>query len=175
MQRDQSGLEILDEGECRDLLAGARIGRIVFTHQALPAVQPVNFVLSRDHIVIKTSRTSRLATAAANTVVAFEIDEFDTAARTGWSVVVVGRARRVTDPRELAALAALPLRSWAPRGARRLHPRPVRARDRPADRRAGRHALSAPFRWAVSESSISRACVASRRSTTSPAKRRVSS
>ncbi|MCP9948113.1 MULTISPECIES: pyridoxamine 5'-phosphate oxidase family protein [Actinomadura] len=114
MQRDQSGLEILDEGECRDLLAGARIGRIVFTHQALPAVQPVNFVLSRDHIVIKTSRTSRLATAAANTVVAFEIDEFDTAARTGWSVVVVGRARRVTDPRELAALAALPLRSWAP-------------------------------------------------------------
>lgn len=114
MQLDQSGLEILDEDECRDLLARTMIGRIVFTHQALPAVQPVNFVLDRGDIVIKTSRTSRLTTAAADTVVAFEIDEYDTEARTGWSVVVVGRARRVTDPREIIRLEALPLRSWAP-------------------------------------------------------------
>lgn len=114
MKFDQSGLEILDEDECRDLLGRAVIGRIVFTHQALPAVQPVNFVVSGRDIVFRTSRTSRLATAAADTVVAFEIDDFDTAARAGWSVVVVGRARRVTDPREIAALEALPLDSWAP-------------------------------------------------------------
>ncbi|RSN70981.1 pyridoxamine 5'-phosphate oxidase family protein [Actinomadura sp. WAC 06369] len=114
MQVDQSGLEILDEDECRDLLGRAAIGRIVFTHRALPAVQPVNFVVARRDIVIRTSRTSRLATAAADTVVAFEIDDVDTAARTGWSVVVVGRARRVTDPREIAALEALPLDTWVP-------------------------------------------------------------
>lgn len=114
MQVDQSGLEILDEDECRDLLGRAVVGRIVFTHRALPAVQPVNFVVARRDIVIRTSRTSRLATAAADTVVAFEIDDVDTASRTGWSVVVVGRARRVTDPREIAALEALPLDSWAP-------------------------------------------------------------
>ncbi|OLT12131.1 pyridoxamine 5'-phosphate oxidase [Actinomadura sp. CNU-125] len=114
MEFDQSGLEILDEDECRALLARAVIGRVVFTHQALPAVQPVNFVVGGRDIVFKTSRTSRLATAAADTVVAFEIDDFDITARTGWSVVVVGRARRVTAPRQLAALEALPLHSWAP-------------------------------------------------------------
>lgn len=114
MKLDQSGLRILDEDECRALLARAVIGRIVFTHQALPAVQPVNFVLSRGDIVIKVSRTSRLATAAADTVVAFEIDDYDIEAETGWSVVAVGRARRVTDPRETTRLEALPLRTWAP-------------------------------------------------------------
>lgn len=87
MQLDQSGLEILDEDECRALLARAVIGRIVFTHHALPAIQPVNFALSDGDIVIRTSRRSRLATAASDTVVAFEIDDFDAEKRTGWSVV----------------------------------------------------------------------------------------
>ncbi|MFA1545872.1 pyridoxamine 5'-phosphate oxidase family protein [Actinomadura chokoriensis] len=114
MQLDHSGLEILDEDQCRTLLSRATIGRIVFTHHALPAVQPVNFAVSDGDIVIRTSRTSRLARAAADTIVAFEIDEFDTAARTGWSVVVVGPARHVADPGDAAALEALPLRSWAP-------------------------------------------------------------
>lgn len=125
MQLDQSGLEILDEDECRALLTGTTIGRIVFTHQALPAVQPVNFIFSQGSIVIRTSRTSRLATAATDTVVAFEVDEFDTTARAGWSVVVVGRARRVTDPRDIATLETLPLDSWAPGGRDtfiRIHP-----------------------------------------------------
>lgn len=114
MQLDHSGLEILDEDECRRLLERAEIGRIVFTHHALPAVQPVNFAVSGGDIVIRTSPTSRLAKAAADTIVAFEIDEFDTAAETGWSVVAVGPARHVTDAADAAALEALPLRTWAP-------------------------------------------------------------
>ncbi|TDE34317.1 pyridoxamine 5'-phosphate oxidase family protein [Actinomadura sp. 6K520] len=114
MHLDQSGLEILDRDECLALLSRAAIGRIVFTHQALPAVQPVNFVFDGTNIVIKVSRTSRLATAAAGTIVAFEVDEFDIAARTGWSVVAVGPARHVTDPDELRTLDRLPLRTWAP-------------------------------------------------------------
>ncbi len=114
MELDNSGLEVLGEDECRALLAGAAIGRIVFTHHALPAVQPVNFAVSGGDIVFRTSRTSRLAKAAADTIVAFEIDEFDTAAETGWSVVAVGPARHVADPADAAVLAALPLRSWAP-------------------------------------------------------------
>ncbi|MER7542921.1 pyridoxamine 5'-phosphate oxidase family protein [Actinomadura sp.] len=114
MEPEQSRPQVLDEDECRALLAGAAVGRIVFTHRALPAVQPVNFVLSGGDIVIKVSRASRLATAAAGTVVAFEIDDYDAGAGTGWSVVAVGRARRVTDPREITVLDALPLRTWAP-------------------------------------------------------------
>ncbi|MFD0899183.1 pyridoxamine 5'-phosphate oxidase family protein [Actinomadura sediminis] len=114
MQFDHGGLQILDDEECRSLLATAPLGRIVFTDRALPAVQPVNFVLADGDVVIRTSPHSRLAAAARDAVVAFEIDAFDAAARTGWSVVVVGHARAVADPSELAALRDLPLRSWAP-------------------------------------------------------------
>jgi nitroimidazol reductase NimA-like FMN-containing flavoprotein (pyridoxamine 5'-phosphate oxidase superfamily) len=114
MQFDRSGLEILGPGECRDLLRRAEVGRIVFTHNALPAIQPVNYVLDGEDIVFRTSRTSRLATAATGTIVAFEIDAVDPRARTGWSVVAVGPARRVSAPGEVAALEKAELRTWAP-------------------------------------------------------------
>lgn len=114
MHLDHSGLEILGLDDCRTLLGRAEVGRIVFTHHALPAIQPVNFVLHGEHIVFKTSRTSRLFTAVTGAIVAFEVDKVDTASRKGWSVVVVGPARLVTAPAELSELGALPLRSWAP-------------------------------------------------------------
>jgi len=46
-----------------------------------------------------------------------EIDGADTAARTGWSVLVRGEAIEVTGTAELARLRKLPLDPWAP-GAR---------------------------------------------------------
>jgi hypothetical protein len=47
-------------------------------------------------------------------VVAFEVDEFDAAAHTGWSVLVTGVASEVTDPDELEAARGLQLPRWAP-------------------------------------------------------------
>ncbi|MFI6520949.1 pyridoxamine 5'-phosphate oxidase family protein [Spirillospora sp. NPDC050679] len=112
MHYDRGGLEVLDADECRSLLAGASLGRIVFTDRALPAVQPVTFALSGGDIVIRTFAASRLASAARNSVVAFEADEFDEAAPSGWSVVMVGHARLVSDPAELARLQDLALSPW---------------------------------------------------------------
>ncbi|MEU4223463.1 pyridoxamine 5'-phosphate oxidase family protein [Nonomuraea sp. NPDC026600] len=114
MQLDSSGLVVLSREECFHLLASAAIGRIVFTDRALPAVQPVNFCLDGDSIVIRTAIGSKLAAATRQAVVAFEADEFDPEMRTGWSVTTVGHARAVRDPTELARLAALPLEPWAP-------------------------------------------------------------
>ncbi|MEU6036784.1 pyridoxamine 5'-phosphate oxidase family protein [Actinomadura sp. NPDC047616] len=114
MPLDRSGLEILDADQCRSLLAGAPVGRVVFTDRALPAVQPVNFALVDDEVVIRTSNGSKLAAAVRGAVVAFEADDFDATTRTGWSVVVVGHARVVTDPGELEQLRRLPLSPWAP-------------------------------------------------------------
>ncbi|MEW9549840.1 pyridoxamine 5'-phosphate oxidase family protein [Nonomuraea sp. NPDC050783] len=116
MELDSSGLQVLTETECLRLLAGTPIGRIVFTDRALPAVQPVAFCLDRDAIVIRTGTGSKLAAATRRAVVAFEIDDYDPASRTGWSVSVVGHARAVADPAEAARLAALPLEPWAPGG-----------------------------------------------------------
>ncbi len=104
----------LNEEECRELLGTAVIGRLAFTEGALPAVQPVHFALLGSHIVIPTRPGSKVAAATANTVVAFEADDFDPQTRTGWSVTAVGPSRLLTDQREMAELDDLGLRPWAP-------------------------------------------------------------
>ena len=109
---DSGGMEILTERECRDLLGGVSLGRVVFTDRALPAIQPVTFVLSGSEVIIRTPAGSKLAAAARDAVVAFEADEFDSALRAGWSVVVLGHARLIAEDGELARLRALHLRPW---------------------------------------------------------------
>ena len=104
----------LNEEECRELLGTAVIGRLAFTEGALPAVQPVHFTLLGGHVFIPTRPGSKVAAATANTVVAFEADDFDPRTKTGWSVTTVGPSRLLTDPDEIDALEALGLRPWAP-------------------------------------------------------------
>ncbi|WP_061290307.1 pyridoxamine 5'-phosphate oxidase family protein [Herbidospora cretacea] len=114
MRTDSAGLSVLSREECLRLLAVTPIGRLVFTHRALPAVQPVNFVLDGESVVVRTAIGSRLAAATRDAVVAFEIDDIDSRTGSGWSVTVLGRARGVTDPAEVARLATLPLLPWTP-------------------------------------------------------------
>ncbi|MDH2425375.1 pyridoxamine 5'-phosphate oxidase family protein [Sphaerisporangium sp. TRM90804] len=114
MKVDSAGLRVLTRHECLHLLTQTPIGRIVFTDRALPAVQPVNYHFDGVHIVIRTTAGSKLAAATRNAVVAFEADEIDPQARTGWSVTVVGHARTATEPAEVERLTALPLHPWAP-------------------------------------------------------------
>ncbi|MGR6915533.1 pyridoxamine 5'-phosphate oxidase family protein [[Actinomadura] parvosata] len=113
MKLDSAGLQVLTHEECMRLLPSRPIGRIVFTDRALPAVQPVNFCLNDQDIVIRTAAGSKLAAATRRSVVAFEVDDFDTEARSGWSVTVVGYARVADDPAEIARLRDLPLTPWA--------------------------------------------------------------
>ncbi|MEO3811600.1 pyridoxamine 5'-phosphate oxidase family protein [Sphaerisporangium sp. B11E5] len=114
MKLDSAGLRVLSRAECLRLLRTTPIGRIVFTDRALPAVQPVNFHLDGEEIVIRTAVGTKLAIATRRAVVAFEADDIDWESRTGWSVTVVGRARAVTDPGEIRRLETLPLVPWAP-------------------------------------------------------------
>src|SRR5512139_3927707 len=114
MDSDTHGLEVLDRPECLALLRCVPLGRIVFTDRALPAVQPVNFTVHEGDVIIRTSAGSKLAAAARRAVVAFEIDEYDAASRSGWSVVIVGQAEVVSDPGENERLDSLPLDTWAP-------------------------------------------------------------
>jgi uncharacterized protein len=111
---DSAGLEALSPHDCLALARTMPIGRIVFTDQALPAVQPVNFLLADGCVVFRTGEGTKLAAALRDTVVAFEIDDYDTRTESGWSVTVVGRAEPVIDAAESARLARLPLRTWAP-------------------------------------------------------------
>ncbi|KUH86217.1 pyridoxamine 5'-phosphate oxidase [Mycobacterium sp. GA-1999] len=105
-------LEALNRRQCLDLLQGVRVGRLVFTEDALPAVQPVNFRLWRDDVVIRVAGGPKLAAATNNQVVAFQADELDADLRTGWSVTVVGHAEPITDVEELVELSGTFLQPW---------------------------------------------------------------
>jgi uncharacterized protein len=111
---ESAGLEVLEPSESLRLLGATPIGRIVFTDQAMPAVQPVNFVIDGDALLIRTAPGSKLDAAARNAVVAFEVDDIDHDNQRGWSVTVIGHAEMVTDEAELHRMASLPLRSWSP-------------------------------------------------------------
>lgn len=76
------------------LPAGVGYGRIVFTAGALPAIRLVNHLVDNDEIIIR------------------EADQIDPRQRIGWSAVVTGYARRVTEPREVTRFEAALTPGW---------------------------------------------------------------
>jgi nitroimidazol reductase NimA-like FMN-containing flavoprotein (pyridoxamine 5'-phosphate oxidase superfamily) len=89
--------------ECLDRLRAGSIGRIAVTHRALPAIVPVNYVLSGSRVVFRTEPGGMLARACAGAVVAFEVDDLDSDGRSGWSVLVVGLAELLDGSAALRA------------------------------------------------------------------------
>jgi len=120
MEVDRNGLEVLERDECLRLLGTATLGRIGVTSGALPTVLPINFRFDGRQILFRTGLGTKLDAATQNAVVAFEVDEIDAIAHTGWSVVVRGVARELTDPDELVEAQRPPLARWAPGGDHRV-------------------------------------------------------
>jgi uncharacterized protein len=120
MEVDRNGLEVLSRDDCLRLLATATLGRVGVSSGALPSVLPVNFRFDGRQILIRTGVGTKLDAAVDNAVVAFEVDEIDPVAHTGWSVMVTGVARELTDPGELAGAQVPPLARWAPRDEHRV-------------------------------------------------------
>lgn len=111
-------MEQLSEQESLRLAAGAAVGRIGFTGRYGPVVLPVNFKLIDGAVVFRTDNESaleedlRTGITDAEYRVAFEIDEIDRTARTGWSVMIQGAAHYVEEPKERAAAAAARIDPW---------------------------------------------------------------
>lgn len=104
----------LDRAESLRLLAGAPVGRLIFTVAALPTVRPVNFALVDDLIVLRAAAGTTVARKVSEKIAAFEVDDLDAVASPGWSVTITGRAQLVTDPEAIARYQAVPLVPWAP-------------------------------------------------------------
>ena len=121
----------LSRAEALHLLGSVSLGRIVFTQDALPTLRPVNHVLDRGQIVIRThlgaaltlhtstsTSTSRAGSGGSDrsnrsggVVVAYEADNIDLDTHLGWSVIVTGYAHQVTDPDDLSRYEAI-LEPW---------------------------------------------------------------
>lgn len=106
------GLELIDAEQCQALLRTQRVGRVgVCSGRA--GVFPVLYALLDDDVVFRTAPGEKLIAAALHREVVFEIDEFDVATRSGWSVNVLGNAEEIVRDDELVRANALGLDPWA--------------------------------------------------------------
>jgi len=110
---EHRALEQLNRSEALKLLGSVSLGRLVFTHQALPAVRPVNHLVVSESIIVRATTGAAITSAADRNgvVVAYEADEIDSDTRLGWSVIVVGTARLMTDDMAATRYRAR-LRPW---------------------------------------------------------------
>ncbi|SOD60629.1 Nitroimidazol reductase NimA, pyridoxamine 5'-phosphate oxidase superfamily [Streptomyces zhaozhouensis] len=101
---NRDALAELDEATCWELLAGHTVGRVAVATDGGPAIVPVNYALDDHTLVYRTAPETSPARAAEAEELAFEVDHLDEAQRVGWSVLLVGPARRLADPGEVSAL-----------------------------------------------------------------------
>lgn len=117
---DRAGLEILHLGDCFLLLGSVPLGRIGFVSGGEVVILPVNFVLDGQDIVFKTAEGSKLSAVEVGHYVGFEADAYDTATKTGWSIVANGLAEIVESDEEAARLDELGMSPWAGPGPDRV-------------------------------------------------------
>lgn len=78
--------------ECWRLLTTTSVGRVAWTTADGPVVIPVNFTVDDRVVYIRTRACSSMVQKADVERVAFEVDRIDEAKRSGWSVLLSGRA-----------------------------------------------------------------------------------
>lgn len=104
----------LTVAECWELLAGASLGRVVFTHHAMPAIRPVNHLVDDRKIIVRSHMGAAIvsrSSAGDGSVVCYEADDLDPVRHTGWSVIATGMARLVREPAAIARYEEL-LEPW---------------------------------------------------------------
>ncbi len=102
----------IDHAACIELIQSTPVGRIGFVSDHGLLVLPVNHAWWEESIVFRSLEGRKLAAAAENRQVCFEVDQWDAADRSGWSVVLQGQAREVTDWAEKAQLEEIGLVPW---------------------------------------------------------------
>jgi len=110
---DHAGLETLPFDACLRLLASVPLGRIGFCADGEVVILPVNHVMDGQDVIFRTASGSKLTAAGEQDRVTFEADDYDERTRSGWSVVVTGRAALVYEEAEIQRLSLLGLDPWA--------------------------------------------------------------
>lgn len=87
----------LDEEECWELLASVGVSRVGITVDDRVDVLPVNHTVVDGHVAWLSAAGTKLGIAAAEQPIALEADQIDESSKRGWSVVVHGTARIVTE------------------------------------------------------------------------------
>lgn len=109
----------LDVDTCLQLLGHHHVGRLAVNDDDGPIVVPVNYILDRGTVVIRSDPGTKVNATVERDRAAFEIDGIDEDRRIGWSVLVRGRLREIVSEHELERLRELPLESFA--GGEKAH------------------------------------------------------
>lgn len=107
----QSDTTELSISECWAFARSAPVGRLAVTVDGQPDIFPVNHVVDRGTIVLRTAAGTKLS-AADRHLVAFEVDGYDAEHAEAWSVVVKGAARSIDDLYETIDALQLPVFPW---------------------------------------------------------------
>jgi uncharacterized protein len=100
--------------ECERRLTDGSLGRIALLVAGEPLIVPVVYRYAGGAVVFRTAAGEKLDAISVSAPCAFELDDWDTGRRTGWSVLVRGTAEPVYDEAEIAALERLGVESWVP-------------------------------------------------------------
>jgi nitroimidazol reductase NimA-like FMN-containing flavoprotein (pyridoxamine 5'-phosphate oxidase superfamily) len=109
---DHAGLEVLTFDECLRLLASVPVGRVGFITDGELVILPVNHVVDGRDVAFRTARGSKLSAAEGQNLATFEADHYNEQTRSGWSVVVTGRAEVVDAEADVQRLARRGLHPW---------------------------------------------------------------
>ncbi len=102
----------ITQAECLDLLAQAKVGRVVVVRDALPEIIPVSYRVAGETVVFGVHSESVFAEELEGTVVAFQVDSFDANRECGWHVRAIGVFRPALTPDELAVAGAAVPEPW---------------------------------------------------------------
>ena len=110
---------VIDEDRCNELLRAHHAGRIAWSAADRLQILPVSYAFDGS-IFYRSSPYGILSELIRPCEVVFEVDEIDQDLRSGWSVVVHGRAGAVAEPMRLVQAWQLDgVVPWAP-GVRNL-------------------------------------------------------
>jgi nitroimidazol reductase NimA-like FMN-containing flavoprotein (pyridoxamine 5'-phosphate oxidase superfamily) len=110
----------LTKSECLHLLETHSLGRLAWQAADSQQVRPINYVFRSGAVYFRTSSQGILSELVRPADVALEVDDLDQDKRTGWSVIVYGRAKAVAAPAEVLEQVEMDdLVPWAP-GVRNL-------------------------------------------------------
>jgi uncharacterized protein len=106
----------LTRNECLRLVKDGTVGRVVvLTPAGTPVIRPVNYAFDdvSQSVVFRCSQGTKLVTLLRAARAWFEVDDFDSAARVGWSVIIAGVTEPLARPHDVARVEGLALDTWA--------------------------------------------------------------
>lgn len=105
-------MEHLSPQECWALLIATPVGRLGVLVDSAPEIYTVNFAVDGESVVFRTDPGTKLRALERSPSVCFQADGLNAEDRSGWSVLLKGRASELTAPSDLITASELHLPYW---------------------------------------------------------------